>query len=286
MSDEHALIPGLGLDAFLAQRDAMVDRVRRAHALLLEAGDLADHMVGLGAEGARAGSTWFQLGLSWEGGVRHRYRASFLEGDGLASYVKGIDASCWARLFALTGLASFMDHKAREEWDRQIQAHEVPELTRENIVATFAAMHRDRGLMFERGVVEVFRSLSWWDYKTNNPVMLGKKLVMRRVLSTWSHSAPSLNSEGCDRLDDLLRAMSILDGAPAPATRAYRRLSEAGWDRGAAMPWIADLGYFTLRGHKNGNVHLAFTRPDVVDKLNQIIAKHYPGALAPSREAA
>ncbi|ENT2204361.1 DUF4942 domain-containing protein, partial [Escherichia coli] len=40
--------------------------------------------------------------------------------------------------------------------------------------------------------------------------------------------------------------------------------------------------YFTVRGYQKGTVHIVFKRPDLVEKLNDIIARHYPGAL-PSR---
>ncbi|ONZ24329.1 hypothetical protein A8F44_22135, partial [Burkholderia cenocepacia] len=35
-----------------------------------------------------------------------------------------------------------------------------------------------------------------------------------------------------------------------------------------------------LRWFKNGNGHLTFKRADLVDRMNLILAKHYPNALA------
>ncbi|EPP0706643.1 DUF4942 domain-containing protein [Klebsiella michiganensis] len=32
---------------------------------------------------------------------------------------------------------------------------------------------------------------------------------------------------------------------------------------------------------KKGSAHVTFTRPDLVEKVNDIIARHYPGALPP-----
>ena len=34
--------------------------------------------------------------------------------------------------------------------------------------------------------------------------------------------------------------------------------------------------YFTVRGYQKGTVHIVFKRPDLVEKLNDIIARHYP----------
>ncbi|EEU3419567.1 DUF4942 domain-containing protein, partial [Escherichia coli] len=39
--------------------------------------------------------------------------------------------------------------------------------------------------------------------------------------------------------------------------------------------------YFTVRGYQKGTVHIVFKRPDLVEKLNDIIARHYPGVLPP-----
>jgi hypothetical protein len=77
-----------------------------------------------------------------------------------------------------------------------------------------------------------------------------------------------------------MRVLSVLDGKPEPDHRqgAYSRLDAAKLD-------VVDFdGYFTVKGFKNGNGHLTFLRGDLTDKMNQIIAKHYPGALPPGRE--
>ncbi|WP_141122095.1 DUF4942 domain-containing protein, partial [Salmonella enterica] len=36
-----------------------------------------------------------------------------------------------------------------------------------------------------------------------------------------------------------------------------------------------------VRGFLKGTVHITFKYPDLVEKLNDIIARHYPGALPP-----
>ena len=34
-----------------------------------------------------------------------------------------------------------------------------------------------------------------------------------------------------------------------------------------------------VRGYRKGTVHITFRRPDLVEQLNNIIARHYPDAL-------
>ncbi len=281
MSAITDLVPSLSLSSFLEQRGAMVRRARDAARLLGEAGQIAASLAGDGP----AASCYFRLGLRME--LRHR-QGDFV--DGVDDYVKAIDASLWDRLFELSGIRTFMDAAARAAWSKNIERCEVPELTPENIEATFRALRDARGEMFERGVVAVFRSLSW-DYKTNNPVMFGKRIVMK-LMHVWNHGGATLDSERCDKLDDLLRVMCVLDGRPEADHRraGYRTLSDNGWggmvSRKLGPTTIGDPPLVSVRGFRNGNAHLTFLRPDLVDQMNAIIARHHPGALAPSREAA
>lgn len=263
------LVPSVSIDAIVMKRDGMVERVRKAHLLFLEADELARALF---AE--EDGYQYHRINL-----LSRDHRHDFVDGDGLADLIKGIDARIWSYLLRESGMRSLMDATARAEWDKAIEKGDVPAITRESIAATFGALYDGRREMFERGVIAIFRSLSW-DYKTNSPVMFGKRLVLRRIADAWGP-----NYDGCNRLDDLIRVMSILDGRPEPDYRqgCNRRMHEARWPK-ENNP--LDLGYFTVRGFKNGNGHLTFTRADLVEKMNGILARHYPGALPASREAA
>ena len=42
--------------------------------------------------------------------------------------------------------------------------------------------------------------------------------------------------------------------------------------------------YLRIKLFKNGNGHVTFLRPDLVARLNRILAKHCPGALPSARE--
>ena len=55
-----------------------------------------------------------------------------------------------------SGLRTFMAAKAHHEWDENIAKGKVPELTRENLTATFQTIHASRGALFERGVLEIY----------------------------------------------------------------------------------------------------------------------------------
>lgn len=262
------LVPSVSIDNFLAQRDAMVAHVTAARRALQDAEAIAAAMPDVPGSGS-----WFRLGVYTE-----PERRTFTDDYGFDAYIHAIDAACWARLLDLSGLRTFMDAAARKAWDENIDKRKVPPLTLANIEATFRLMHDTRRDMFERGVIAVFKSLSW-DYKSNNPIMFGKRIILRYVFDA---RLGSVNYEGANRLDDLMRALCVIDGKPEPDHRqgAWRRLQAE-----RKMPCIVDFdGYYTVKGFKNGNGHLTFTRPEIVDQMNQIIGRHFPGALPPCRE--
>lgn len=262
------LVPGLSLDNLLQQRDAMVERICTAHRQLKEAAQIAAAMFG----DENRGHT-----LELQTVYNHRH---FTDDGGELHLIREVDGRAWGYLLEKSGLRTFLDAAAREKWRKAIQENDVPPLTRANIEATFSVLYETRGEMFERGVVAVFRALSW-DYKTNSPVAFGKRLILRHIVCSWTYG---VDSSGADKFDDLIRVMSVLDGKPEPDHRqgAYQRLRDAQWPK--VVP-VADLDYFTVRGFRNGNGHLTFTRPDLVDRLNQILAKHHPRTLGAARAA-
>ena len=261
------LVPSVSIDALIMKRDAMVERLQKAHDLLVETNELAEALFGDASRGHRLALRNYGTGREFTSEV------------GLGDMIREIDGRAWQYLLRESGLRTFMDAEAREQWDGAIAKNDVPALTRASIEATFAAMYDARGLMFERGVIGVFRALSW-DYRTNNGVMFGKRIILRHI----SDPVYGVRYDGTHQLDDLLRVMHVLDGKPEPEHRqgAYRRMSDARWPRQAKD---IDLDYFSVRGFKNGNGHLTFQRPELVDRMNAILAKHYPGALPASRDA-
>lgn len=109
------------------------------------------------------------------------------------------------------------------------------------------------------------------------------RLELRGLIERWPDAPVKLTPAGRAELQrmttqDLACAVC---GLPESDHRqgAYWRLDAA------PKPGTVDFdGYFTVKGFKNGNGHCTFMRPDLVDKMNQIIGRHFPGALPPSRE--
>ncbi len=72
----------------------------------------------------------------------------------------------------------------------------------------------------------------------------------------------------------------LLDGKPIPDNRGDNstRLMEHIRDNPAKDVYEDEL--FSIRYYQKGTAHLAFKRLELIERMNDIIAKHYPGTLA------
>lgn len=294
MSNTAELVPSVSIENLVNQRAAVIERINGAIDLIREASKIAS-AAHLGMPRIELSNTYSRYG----GGLSlssYHLRSGKTDGStwdheaaqdpDLQKAVRvGIDASAWQYLMHESGLRSLMDAAARKKWDAAIHEGDIPELNAANVRSTFTMLHDSRGEMFERGVIACFKALSW-QYKTNLPQKFGKRIVMtylRYSVTSGSRfggpgsSLGSVHHDRCDRLDDLARVFSVLDGKPEPDHRQgwYGRLSAC---NKTDDPDAAD-DFMSVRSFRNGNCHVTFKRQDLVDQLNKIIAKHYPGAL-------
>ena len=263
---EHELIPSLSIANLLQQREAVLTLFRGALDKLEQAQTLAT--------AARLGFPDVSLARGWRGSGLHMTGEYSNRTTLLEMLQACVDAGGWTTLLNDSGLRSMMSASKRKEVDEQIHGNTVPELTREAIVATFSTLHATRAEMFEQGVIECFRRLSW-DYKTNLPQKFGKRIVMRYLTSYGS-----ANHTQTDHLDDLLRVFHLCDGKPEADHRSasYGLISSA-MQASSLWPKRTENEYVAVRLFKNQNGHVTFKRSDLIQRLNRIIAKHYPDAL-------
>ena len=256
------LVPGINPLELVQARDEILAAVRQGVDTLIR----ANHQ----AEAAGFGVIWNDLVPIVNHFTCEKDRLTMIDA-GFKRFGEQLDTRGWDHLLAASGLRSFMDTEARKEWDEAIKKNDTPPLDAGSIEATFRAIHADRGHMVERGVLGVFRRLTW-NYKTNQPGLFGKKIIVRRFLDHYGfieHDAGGI--------EDLIRTFCVYDGQPEPDHRS----SIASSSILVAGQWSND--YLDLKWFKNGNAHATFKRPDLVDKLNAVVAKHYPGALPAPR---
>lgn len=221
-------------------------------------------------------------GKANEWGVRqYRYDCWLMEKPETAmkAISRNIDRGIWKDLMKKSGMLSLMDAQARDEWYKNLEGEDIPGVSEANILSTFEQLHQSKGEVFERGVINVFKGLSW-NYKTNSPCKFGTKIIVTGLVKCdrWGFG---LNwGWQRDRLADIERMLVLLDGKPVPDNRAdvTRRLGDHIHENRHSNHYEDEM--FVIKYFQKGTAHIVFKRPELVDKLNDIIARHYPGALA------
>ena len=197
----------------------------------------------------------------------------------MKAITRNLDRGIWRDLMKKSGMLSIMDAQARDQWYNSLEKEDIPVVSEANILSTFEQLHLNKIDVFERGVINVFKGLSW-DYKTNSPCSFGKKIIVNNLV-TRSRWGFSLNwGWRRDQLADLERMLFLLDGKPIPDNRGdvTTRLMEHIRDNPSKDIYEDD--FFSIRYFQKGTVHITFKRIDLTEKMNDIVAKHYPGMLA------
>lgn len=253
------LITSTDFEALLAVRDAIFSRLSEVNKLLQEAQDL---------------STSNDLGQLC--GV-HDYdmikMRDFLRPGGHIEAVKYTDRRAWELLLQRSHVLDLMSAAKKAEWRDTIRKGNAPPFSAEAISGTLKDLYARREDMFEQSIVECFESLaqSWVAHK---PTGFGERIVVSHFAALHSGKP---DDDACDRVDDLIRFMSVFDGNPTPHARDVRaRVLAVCLNKGERT---FENDFLSLRWFKNGNAHVKFKRMDLVEAMNRVIAKHRGNAL-------
>ncbi|CNK33292.1 z1226 protein [Yersinia frederiksenii] len=268
MVDHSEVICSTSVARIVAGRDSALIRIEQ---LIHQLSDISSLTSSIG--GGTAGEWAMRQGS--------RYDCWLMEvpDKAMALITRNIDRSIWRDLMMKSGMLALMDAEAREQWYKNLEEGDLPAINEDNIFSTFEQLHLNKQDVFERGVINVFRGLSW-EYKTNSPCMFGKKIIVNNLVThnRWGFSL----SWGWrrDQLVDLERMLYLLDGKPVPDNRGdiSVRLMEYIRDNPRQQSYEDEL--LGIRYFQKGTAHVIFKRLDLVEKMNDIVAKHYPGMLA------
>ncbi|HAT1685430.1 TPA: DUF4942 domain-containing protein [Klebsiella oxytoca] len=222
-------------------------------------------------------------GTAREWGMRqgHRYDCWLMEkpDKAMKAITRNIDRSIWKDLMKKSGMLALMDAQARDAWYNSLEKDDIPAISEENILSTFKQLHQSKGEVFERGVINVFKHLSW-NYKSNSPCKFGPKIIVNGLVKydQWGYSLN--HGWQRDQLVDLNRMLMLLDGKPVPDNRenvTHRLDDHIHQHRMKAEIYEDEM--LRIKYFQKGSAHITFRRPDLVDRLNDIIARHYPGLL-------
>ncbi|QYG04038.1 DUF4942 domain-containing protein [Massilia sp. NP310] len=259
------LVKSISIANLVNQRNAFVERVNAARASIGEAREI------LRASGFDRGGRhpeMYEIELESISGFRHAVQNDKV----FDMLISGYDAKAWDHLMHESGMLSFMSAKDVEDWGQKIQKREIPALTMDSIKATFSELHAKRKQMMNDGIEQLYRALSW-SHKTNSPVAFGKKIILQ-----------GRNDWPCNRnrahVDDVIRFMHVMDGKPQPDHRDNFSMFS---DFQPSSAFQSD--YVSVVGFQNGNLHVYFKRPDLVAKMNAVLASRYPAAIPKPKAA-
>ncbi|HEI8933330.1 DUF4942 domain-containing protein [Klebsiella variicola] len=211
----------------------------------------------------------------------HRYDSWLTEkaDKAMPAVTRNIDSSIWRDLMLKSGMMALMDAQARDQWHKNLEEGDLPAISEANILSTFEQLHLNKMDVFERGIINVFKGLSW-DYKTNSPCRFGKKIIINNLV-THNRWGFSLNwGWRRDQLADLERMLFLLSGKSIPDNRSDITTRLMAHIRDNPDKDVYEDEFFRVRYFQKGTAHLTFKRLDLVERMNDIIAKHYPGMLA------
>lgn len=82
-----------------------------------------------------------------------------------------------------------------------------------------------------------------------------------------------------DQLADLERMLFLLDLKPIPDNRVDISIRLMEHIRDSPSKGVYEDSLFSIRYFQKGTAHITFKRGDLTGKMNDIVAKHYPGML-------
>lgn len=198
--------------------------------------------------------------------------------------IRYIRAQVWSAIFDRIGVWRLCSVKRAEGLRRQIQAdidsrhaygsqrsdvEPLPELTAASVRAVLDGFARGADSMIDEAIAEVFDWLrprersKAAEYKTNDPWVIGAAVVVPYACELWCGKY-GLRTHARDNFMALENVFRHFDGravADASAMSEIHAALQTGTAEGATS-------YYRFRCCKNSNVHLRFTRPDLVARVN------------------
>ncbi|HDW9170999.1 TPA: DUF4942 domain-containing protein, partial [Escherichia coli] len=94
------------------------------------------------------------------------------------------------------------------------------------------------------------------------------------------HRFHLITGQQADRLADLERMLYLFSGKPIPDNRENITIRLDDHIQSVQGKESYEDEMFSIRYFRNGSAHITFRKPELVDRLNDIIAEHYPDMLS------
>jgi Domain of unknown function (DUF4942) len=199
--------------------------------------------------------------------VRGRYSHHTMDWDDPSGAIELLKRDAWRALVERLELRRMLSVQRAKELDEQLERGELPEITEQSVFA-FAQFYSDHiDDMMGEAVSEVFEFLRPRknEYKTNSQLEIGPRVILARAVETGWIKGFRVHHHRSQQFQAMESVFAALDGKGAVSKTHYSALENAI----KAAP-VGETPYFAYRCCKNGNLHLQFRRPDLLQRLNQI----------------
>lgn len=179
----------------------------------------------------------------------------------------------WSAIVDRLEIRRMMSVARWTELQKQIERHELPEITEENVTALVDGFRAALPEMLTEAIAEVFDWLRphATRYKRNSELEVPRRIALTGIVENWSFGQGSPFRVRYHR-EPLLSALegvfSALDGRGQVTKAHYSAISNA--IRAEGFRGHGETDYFEFRAHKNGALHVTFKREDLLARFNQI----------------
>lgn len=218
---------------------------------------------------------------------RFSFELKICETDDREEYQLELKRIAWESLIHKLGIRNILSSKRKNELDaalssgnRSKEARELidglPEITAENMQATLSGMMDQAEEFFDESIEEEYQWLKPWtsdQYKTNekNRWMISSKVILEWALAEtdWfgdyflpNHGNSQNHLQTLDMLFHRLDGKALSPNTTSPLVAAIKGTPKD--QAGKAQ----ETEYFRFKCYKNRNLHLEFTRPDLLAEFN------------------
>ncbi|MEI9428717.1 DUF4942 domain-containing protein [Mesorhizobium sp. Cs1299R1N3] len=197
-----------------------------------------------------------------------------------------VDADCWTSIVKTTDLERLMDKKAKDELRAELRASPPP-FTEETAASTLEKFASEAGMIFRRGIAEVFSNLDR-RFRSHTGWKIGARIILSSAFDgTIGNGHWNYHRNHRDKFQDIERTFLILDGRKGVSQYAGI-VGEIDAARGRGelktLPVVIEGEFFRIRIFQNGNAHLWFKRDDLVTIANRMIGEYYGEVIPEERK--
>ncbi|WP_368878389.1 DUF4942 domain-containing protein [Proteus mirabilis] len=204
-----------------------------------------------------------------------QYPRNTNDDDNRTRFELWLDRKIWKMFIDKSGIKTIMSNKQIVKLHYDLYDMKSPIFNFENALSTFTSLSANKADSFKNGLMDALQSVSW-DYKSNNPRYLGKKIIMDNAVSVGKHST---RFNKTDTVNDLVRIFCILQKKPIHEFHNSVGLYIS--DNVRTNNKNFETEFFIVKWYKKGTMHLLFKSESLINNTNDLIAKLFPSALPP-----